>query len=525
MVHERPEYVTNYKKPKNTEIKYINGHWYLYERSSYYDPTTKRMHKKSGQLLGTITEDGFTPKRPKVDHKCFENVEVLELGASGYLWSKSKDIISRLEKCFPDYWRELFAIAALRIIEGPRFKRLEDAYETSCLSVLLPGLKLGKNELTSLLKSVGKRRGAISEFMKADTNALSSYIVFDGHRIISDSDTLETAQMGYDSKRRFKDQVNLVYAFSIDGERCFPYYYKQFSGDVPDITAFSGLVEEAGKSKDNVTLLADKGFGSEDNFALIDESGFKYIIPIKRTNDDSKDNIPDNFTAYDDSFTFHGRAVLHKQVQKDGYAVHIYMDTVLFANEISDFTSRIEKENANILAQKTAEEKRRKKGKARLTDEEFNALQSVDFKSSYEGRIGMGTLALRTNDMNANSAQVYYLYKRRQAIEEFFKTYDDSLDFASSYMRNSYSEESWLFLNHLSALMAFSIMDEIYLKGQTKDISLKDFISKLSRIYADKVSGDWHCSKITKKRTDFAMAYNLDIPALIDDMNAMNILK
>ena len=525
MIHERPDFVTGFKKPKNTEVKHINGHWYLYERTSYYDPATKRMHKKSGQLLGKITENGFVPKKPRVDRRCLENVEVVELGATGYLWSKNAGVVSRLRKHFPDCWRELFAIAALRITNGPRFKRLDEAYETSCLSVVIPGLNLGKNGLTSLLASVGKRRGAISEFMRDDADALSSHIVFDGHRIISDSDTLETAQMGYDSRRRFKDQVNLVYAFSVSGERCFPYYYKQFSGDVPDITAFSDIVEEAGMARGGITMLADKGFGSEDNFATIDESGFKYIIPIKRTNDDSKDNIPETVAGYDDTFTFHGRAVLHKQLRKDGYAIHVYMDTALFTNEMSDLASKVEKENANILARKNAEEKRRKKGKARLTDDEFNALQPVDFKGSYGDRTGIGTIALRTNDMDANGAQVYYLYKRRQAIEAFFKTYDDSLDFASSYMRNRYSEEAWLFLNHLSALMAFSIMDEIYLKGQTKDVSLKDFVSKLSRIYADNVCGEWHCSKITSKRAAFAKAYGLDIQTLINDMNALRSVE
>jgi len=110
--------------------------------------------------------------------------------------------------------------------------------------------------------------------MKKSSDNLSSYMIFDGHRIIFDSETLDMAQMGYDSRRRFKDQINLVYAFSISGERCFPYYYKQFSGDVPDITAFSALVKEAGIEKKTLTVLADKGFASEDNFTLMEENGF-----------------------------------------------------------------------------------------------------------------------------------------------------------------------------------------------------------------------------------------------------------
>ena len=86
------------------------------------------------------------------------------------------------------------------------------------------------------------------------------------------------------------------------------------------------------------------------------------------------------------------------------------------------------------------------------------------------------------------------------------------------------AEEAWLFLNHLSSMMAFSLMDEIYLKGKSKDVSLKDFVSILSRIHADKINNEWHCAMITKKRADFAKNFNLDISALIKDLNAMDAL-
>jgi len=520
MIHERPDYVVNFVKPKNTEIKYINGHWYLYERTSVYDPKTKKMHKKSGQFLGSITENGFkAKKKSEINHKCFEDVEVVSLGASGYLWNNNSVLMKQLEKYFPDYWKELFAVAVLRLTDGPRFKRLEDSYETSCLSVLMPGLRLDRNSVTQILKSVGKRRGAITDFMKSSSDEISSYIVFDGHRIVSDSETLETAQKGYDSRRRFKEQVNLVYAFSVSGERCFPYYYKQFTGDVPDISAFSAMIEEAGIKKEGLTILADKGFGSEDNFGLIDESGLKYIIPIKRTNDDSKNNIPLSPEGYDDSFTFNGRAVLHRMVEKGGYNIHIYMDTSLFADEMGDFTSRLEKKNNTIALQKEAEKKRRLKGKSRMTDEQYSVLEAVNFKTAYREKTGFGTLALRTNNTDITGTQAYYLYKRRQAIEAFFKTYDDTLDFASSYMRDEYSEEAWLFLNHLSAIMAFRVMDEIYIRDRIKDVSLNDFISKLARIHADRIDNVWRCAKITRKRAAFADAFDLDIPALINAMN------
>ena len=523
-MQEKPEYIINFQRPKNTEIKYINGHWYLYERSSRYDPKTKKMHKVSGQLLGSITEEGFKPKKQKIDHKIFENVEVVELGATGYLWMKNQELANQLQKHFPDYWRELFIISALRIVNGSRFKRLEEAYETSCLSKLLPNADIGKNELTSMLHSLGKRRGEMQKFMLEESDKLSSYMIFDGHRIISDSGTLENAAMGYDSRRRFKNQVNLIYAFSVNSERCFPYYYKQFSGDIPDISAFSSMIEETGIKKESLTVLADKGFGSDDNFTLLEECNLKYIIPIKRTNGDSKFNIPTSFVDYDDCFSYHNRSVLHKAILKEDCTVHIFLDTFLFANEMNDFTQRLEKKNNTTAIQKQKEEERRKKGKTRMSEEEFSALQPVDFKDAFVDRIGVGTITLKTNDKNLNAVQVYSLYKKRQAIEEFFKVYDDSLDFNSSYMRDNYTEEAWLFLNHLSSIMAFNILDEIYLRDKSKTISLNDFISTLSKVFADKAGNDWYCAKITKKKADFIKLFNLDLSALISEMNAMNVL-
>ena len=120
--------------------------------------------------------------------------------------------------------------------------------------------------------------------------------------------------------------------------------------------------------------------------------------------------------------------------------------------------------------------------------------------------------------------KMHSLYKNRQAIEEFFKVYDDSLDFNSSYMRDNYSEEAWLFLNHLSSIMAFNILDEIYLRDKSKSLSMNDFITTLSKVFADKAGDEWHCAKITKKKADLIKCFNLDLSALIQELNGMDTM-
>ena len=54
-----PEWATKYKR-KGTELRYLNGRYYLYQVTSKWDPEKKRSKKITGKLLGKITkEDGF----------------------------------------------------------------------------------------------------------------------------------------------------------------------------------------------------------------------------------------------------------------------------------------------------------------------------------------------------------------------------------------------------------------------------------------------------------------------------------
>ena len=46
---EKPDFVATFQRPKNTEIKLIGNHWYLYERFNKYEPVKIRSRKISGR--------------------------------------------------------------------------------------------------------------------------------------------------------------------------------------------------------------------------------------------------------------------------------------------------------------------------------------------------------------------------------------------------------------------------------------------------------------------------------------------
>ena len=291
---EKPDFILNFHKPENTEIKHIRGHWYLYERHNKYDPSIKRSRKVSGKCLGKITAQGLIPtKRRLVNIEQKPQIsDVIEVGSSVFFYERTAEYRERLQKFFPDLWRQIYVISFIRAMYNPRFRRLFLHYENSFFAHLFPDLNFSAPYLCRLLKSLGKQRDAIAAFMREDIDLKRSFILFDGHRLLSASRTMEFAELGYDSKRRFKPQINLLYLFSLSEDTGLPLYYKQYIGSTHDVRAFADILKEVGIKSNHYTIIADKGFGSDEDFALLEHYKLNYLIPLKRGNRYVKDRIP-----------------------------------------------------------------------------------------------------------------------------------------------------------------------------------------------------------------------------------------
>lgn len=172
--------------PANTEIKYIRGHWYLYERSNVYDPKLGRSRKKSGKILGSITEHGLVPSRARRERVNPVLNDVVEIGAVNHIYQRTE-------------WM----------------------------------------------------RGSIRSYMQEMVAEHERFLLFDGHRILSASHTVDNAEWGYDSKMRYKPQINLLYMFTMGGEIGYPVYYKQDLGSTLDVSAFSDILKESTAYADN----------------------------------------------------------------------------------------------------------------------------------------------------------------------------------------------------------------------------------------------------------------------------------
>lgn len=506
---QKPDFVQAFVRPVGTEIKLINGHYYLYERKSVYDPATKKKRKKSGALLGTITEEGFVPKKEKVAQDQLREIQCVEYGACSYLRQANGTMMDELARVFPSSWKMLFTLACVKCLGEPSLKRVQSSYEGSYLSVLFPKLALSGASLTTALRELGRDREGIRSYMKNGLLDFGGYILVDGHRIISESKGLPYAQLGYDSRMRFAPQVNLLYLFGRKDGLRLPLYYKQFPGSVPDCLALPDIAGEAGIGGTSITVVADKGFGSDDDFTAITGSGMHYIIPLRRNT--AEVQIPANISLYANVFNFRQRSVFWTSTEKDGYKVVVYYDMLLAMYETNDAISRLERKNNTTASALVKEQDRRKKGKGKLTDEQIAGMQSIDVAANVQARSEMGTLIVKTDRLDLGEAQIYALYKTRQEIEQNFKCYDDTLDLDASFMQDPEAFEGWLFINHLALQMLYGILDYVAQSGLTSKYSFKDIIRTLEGIRANKINGRWHLTKFTKSTKKLCADLGIDI--------------
>lgn len=334
--HERPEWVKNFKCEKNTEIKYINGRWYLYERSTRYDPVLKRSRKVSGKMLGSITENGFVPKKERGEKKqapAVENVEEKKIdvpdsrpkkesvqkpsseeptrkdfredmaiaGVSLLLEVDNKELASLLERYFPSIWRKLYVLAVLRL-ECDDVSMFEERYASSMLSRLHPGLDLSPISIEAVSDKLSSNTGVIAAFLsdlKGNVGLPATcFMSMDDH----------------------------VIAPIIDIDEVVPSLKGFIPFSAPDVPALLDQMLYSPYCPDDLLIAVRKEDLSKDDLRRLEASGRDYILKLKNDGKLAGELMPSSDDLYKDSFDARGRCILHSSFPFDGYDVHIFKD-------------------------------------------------------------------------------------------------------------------------------------------------------------------------------------------------------
>jgi transposase len=469
---KHPDWATKFRKP-GTELRLINGKYYLYAYKTVYNSVTKKPKKETGQCLGSITELGGFKDSPKLlaaklsaaSSDSISKVQVKEYGIAFLIFKKFELYTSLLKKHFPTHWQSLVAIAYSRFIHYCPLKSIPLILENSFLYELygLPSFK--QTTSSHILNSIGKNTDTMQEYMKEFVKQ-DEYILIDGTSIASKSELLESAKVGYNNNNNYDGQINLLYIYSATTR--MPIFYRLLPGDIRDVKSFKNTIAMSGIKR--ATIIADKGFYSKANLEMLLKENISFIIPLKR------DNVIINYEAIKQNtfkignnyFAYEKRFIWLKKFEFDSYDMYLFLDEYLRAKEEHDYLARIKSEPEECDIEK------------------FNAKKHT-----------FGTMALLAPKECKSGIECYSNYKSRMFIETMFDGLKNVLESDKTYMQNDDTLRGWMFINHICLQWYQELYLELKDKNLIKKISVRDYINTLTNIKMVNVNNKWVLNEFT----------------------------
>lgn len=475
-----PDWALAHKR-KGTELRCINGNYYLYEATSKWNSEKKRSVKISGKLVGKITEsEGFVESekaRLRKQQLKVERIQVKEYGISALVENLLKDSIGRLKTHFPQSWQAITCLAYGRLVYQSPLKNMLFHYSHSYLSELFPDVNLSPKPLGSFLRDLGYNRDTIVRFCQSFKQA-GDCILFDGTDIFSHSQQMDLPKMSKSKEGTFETLVNLMCVFSVKQQ--LPLYYRLLGGNIKDVSSFKMCLLES-QIKDAVVII-DKGFASKSNIEALEKEELKFIIPLPRKSsyiDYEKMRAGDK-SKFDGYFQHENRFIWYYSYPVDGQKrVSVYLDEELRKGEEGDYLNRIESKAIDY------------------TIEKF-----------HEKRLAFGTIALIENTGQQPSG-IYTSYKTRGQVETMIDALKNVVQADRTYMQNPQSLEGWMFVNHIALQWYYRILQLLKENELNKLYAPADLLMMLSEIKKVKINQQWFDAEMTKKTAKLLHRLNI----------------
>jgi transposase len=479
MIH--PEWASAHKR-KGTELRCIRGKYYLYEVTSIWDKQRKRAVKKTGKCLGTISEkDGFKPSKEKQSEVLKEiSVNPKVFGSFSLFNDIAKQWEVNLKKYFPNSWKQILCMTYTRLFKKSPIKNMPFFYEQSFYHEYYKGLAFSDKTISGILRDIGLNQGTTEQFMREFIPS-DNLVLIDATPIFSKSQNIHEARFGYNNKKQWDTQVNLLYLYSRDSS--LPLFFKLSPGDVREVKTLELALLSAGIK--NAIIVGDKGFTSRLNIEIIESNGISYILPLKR-NDSYVDYTDINVgkTEMKSFFKFKDRYIWYiTKTIGDNKRVTVFLDDQLRVAEEHDYLDRIEKYP------------------------ESYSIETFHIKQS-----SMGTIATIDNLQDKSPKEVYQTYKSRCEIEQLFDIFKNELEADKTYMHSIESLRGWMFINHLALIAYYKIYILLQSSSLLDKFSVNDILENLYHISMVFVGSQWKLQTISVKTEKLLRKIDVKLP-------------
>lgn len=489
-----PESIKQYRPGPCTEIKLINGHYYVYMYGSK-KLKTGDWGKKTGKTIGKIVPGtGFIPNRNYhlyTGEESQDEITVLEYGQYALVETVAESILSSLKHCFPeDRATQIFAYACIMFVNDfVHLDQVQAYYEQSWLSQDYKSLpfRMGKTALKNLLDSLGRRTTRVVKYEKAAILNSSSAMAIDGHAIGSCSEENDLGEAGYKFNHLKEDQVNLLMGYDINtGLPLFARMYRGTCNDKATIEDLAELLEFSG-----ILFVIDRGFYSKNNLKILSSNENTYIIPVPSNTDVFQNVMKD--VKYTDSFYYrsgkkHARIEYTSQRISDTECVYVFRDID-------------ENEKCRFNYQHCME-----LGKSGYTQEKFE-----------QNKENFGVYVLQSNAAKS-AEEIFAGYKKRWGIETFYNYLKNKGDFNDLMIQDYYEEQGFSFIMlivgqiHQKMISAVKSLDD-------NTLSIHDILLMARCMKMERRGNSWNLKNTRKRDLQILKKLGFEPIATVSDSN------
>jgi hypothetical protein len=343
-----PDWIQQYKEP-HTEIKRIKNGFYKYQVAYVYNKDKKKTEKKTIRLLGKITEtEGFIPSaKDELRRKGEElpKVDIKTYGVFNLFSHLMQEEIASLKTFFTEEAAErMLSFSMMRWAYQTPIKRASYYHWHDFCSEHWSKKALSDKIISLHLRYFGENRERCMGWMKTLLSGIPqgerNFVLLDSTHALSSSEHLAVNARGYNPDFNFEKQIRLMYLFSARMKQ--PVYYRLINGNSTDVKSMSLCIKEM-EIQEHAVFIADKGFFSPANIAMMEAEQLSYIIPVHRNNP-LIDYAPLQQPAFKKDmryFMFQDRIIWHYSYQNGGYALITFLDEALKINEEKDYLRRI----------------------------------------------------------------------------------------------------------------------------------------------------------------------------------------
>lgn len=417
----------------------------------------------NGYTVGHIIQGAFVPCSDAVSQR---KTELKDYADAVLIDLVSRELLDDLYAVYsvPDAMR-IYAIALLRVCyPGVPCCRLDHYYETSWVSILFPGIPLGRNSVTTFLQNLGKSYSLIVSFMRRRVDAIAPghHIAIDG--TLKEDNSSVNSLSGFSRKARVKGTMDITVVFAYDIDLREPVCSKVFGGNVLDCVSYQRFLTENGLTKG--VVMADKGFPKKEaQQAFSSSPGLHWLSPIKRND---KRIAAHGMYAFDGMLDDRNKDVLFKKEQVADYWLYSFYDRKRAAKEEADYFKH-------------------HKGKP------------FDAQDMQQNDERFGTIVFES-DLDADPLVIYRMYDERWLIEECFRYYKHVTDFDDTRVHSDVSVYGSEFINFISSVMTARLIRKFDETGLFSDMTYNDIMSRLASAKKVNTNGDgqWEYVRTTR---------------------------